>query len=530
MNIRINYYLALTLALNAGSALAMIKPEDDPRNPRRPRQALLKPTAKPAPAIENITKTCEICADEKQAIDFRTLSCGHNGACVACLKHIAVDAIEQKRTTTLRCPNAQCKQTIDVNDLKKIVYDKNKHNELSDIQLKEWLIQQKTTKRCPTTNCSFSFINERADQFTTQCPQCKKEYCAKCLTPHSATVTCKQAEADKALVNDKNAQERAVEQWKREHTRECPQCNSSIEKNEGCNHMTCRSCKHEFCWKCLRPYAERGHGPYNCDLPPVAPLAPQQQPEQQEAITAQNFHRFFARDPQGFANQLIQGLKNVNYAERFMRLSCEQHDQWLAEITQFIESNPWPYNEQIRSAWLQALERLEPFAVRISHIEQTDSATNTGTLIYNRPVNVEFREQFMQYIVNQNPNDMILINNDTFETSLSREQFQAILDRASAHFRNYRFEQEAPQARLLSDVNTFNQYHDRAITLQLDHATSDQKRREVRDFLRRLGGLVSDVIIRDDNQSIAFIVFHNTSVDNIITRLNEFLRNQGPRR
>jgi hypothetical protein len=41
---------------------------------------------------------------------------------------------------------------------------------------------------------------------------------------------------------------------------------------------------------------------------------------------------------------------------------------------------------------------------------------------------------------------------------------------------------------------------------------------------------VSDVIIRDDNQSIAFTVFHNTSVDNIITRLNEFLRNQGPRR
>ena len=260
--------------------------------------------------------------------------------------------------------------------------------------------------------------------------------------------------------------------------------------------------------------------------------AQQQQPEQQEAITAQNFHRFFARDPQGFANQLTQGLKNVNYAERFMRLSCEQHDQWLAEITQFAERNPWPYTEQIRSAWLQALERLEPFAVRIGHIEQTDSATNTGTLTYNRPIGDDFREQFMQYIVSQNPNDMILINHDTFETSLSREQFQAILDRASAHFRNYRFEQEAPQARLLSDVNIFNSYQDRNITLQLDHAISSQQRQEVRNFIYSLGGIVGyhDILILDNNQTITFTVFSNTSVDNIIARLNEFLRNQGPRR
>merc|ERR1711879_481242 len=34
----------------------------------------------------------------------------------------------------------------------------------------------------------------------------------------------------------------------------CPKCRVAIEKNGGCNHMTCKSCKHEFFWDTLAPY------------------------------------------------------------------------------------------------------------------------------------------------------------------------------------------------------------------------------------------------------------------------------------
>jgi ankyrin repeat protein len=40
--------------------------------------------------------------------------------------------------------------------------------------------------------------------------------------------------------------------WMKANTRPCPKCKAPIEKNDGCNHMTCsnRSCRHEFCWIC----------------------------------------------------------------------------------------------------------------------------------------------------------------------------------------------------------------------------------------------------------------------------------------
>merc|ERR1711900_107059 len=42
-----------------------------------------------------------------------------------------------------------------------------------------------------------------------------------------------------------------------ETTKPCPNCHGAIEKNSGCNHMTCDlqgGCGHQFCWTCLGAY------------------------------------------------------------------------------------------------------------------------------------------------------------------------------------------------------------------------------------------------------------------------------------
>lgn len=44
----------------------------------------------------------------------------------------------------------------------------------------------------------------------------------------------------------------------------CPHCSVWIEKNFGCNHMTCTNCRWEFCWQCKGNY--HGHNYVRCNL------------------------------------------------------------------------------------------------------------------------------------------------------------------------------------------------------------------------------------------------------------------------
>jgi hypothetical protein len=41
---------------------------------------------------------------------------------------------------------------------------------------------------------------------------------------------------------------------KHHHHHRCPRCSTAIEKDEGCNHMSCRKCRYEFCWICMQDW------------------------------------------------------------------------------------------------------------------------------------------------------------------------------------------------------------------------------------------------------------------------------------
>lgn len=49
------------------------------------------------------------------------------------------------------------------------------------------------------------------------------------------------------------------------YTKECYRCHATIEKNGGCNHMICSTCKAEFCWTCLGPWEPHGSSWYHCN-------------------------------------------------------------------------------------------------------------------------------------------------------------------------------------------------------------------------------------------------------------------------
>lgn len=52
--------------------------------------------------------------------------------------------------------------------------------------------------------------------------------------------------------------------WLSNNTKQCPKCKQLIEKNGGCNHMTCQNCKYEFCWYCGHEWSTHYGDPYGC--------------------------------------------------------------------------------------------------------------------------------------------------------------------------------------------------------------------------------------------------------------------------
>jgi len=84
------------------------------------------------------------------------------------------------------------------------------------------------------------------------CGECRMDLClAGCGRVYHGESSCEQSldEASQALINGS--------------TKPCPNpgCRAPIDKNEGCNHMTCSQCRTEFCWICglELPRDARGH-------------------------------------------------------------------------------------------------------------------------------------------------------------------------------------------------------------------------------------------------------------------------------
>ena len=446
--LKTNYYLSLTLLLSIPVCAMERPPRLNGAKPAAMPKLVLKAAAKPAPAVANTKSTCNVCFDEKNALEMRKLACGH-AFCAECLRENIQTAVKDKKTNALCCFDPSCKKPIEINDLRKIVYDKNTQEQINDIQLREWLIAQANIKHCPTPNCTSSFVNERLDQFTHKCDGCKQEYCGKCLHAHNPNISCQQSEQERNLATDKNAQERANQAWYAAHTKPCPQCGTHIEKNEGCMHMQCTHCKpkpYHFCWNCLGPWINHGNF-YRCEYRTSNPLVPQghaQAPEEQ--VAPQNAHLFFARDPRGFVNlgRIRPDLNiriDADFAERFSNLSCEDQGLWTARIDQLLEQGN--YLGRMIEHWNTELERIEQFALRIIRYGNTGVGTFSVDINLNRRIeNRNLRDQITQWIITQNPQDLIIFSEFRVaewrcETSLSRERLQEILNQASRHFKNH---------------------------------------------------------------------------------------------
>lgn len=191
---------------------------------------------------------CQICYADKTKEEMVTLSCGHT-FCKECFSSAINLALKEKNLVKIRCPHYQCySNQLPSADIHNFLTQEQKVH-LNELQTQDWFAKQSHTKHCQTPDCNFAFINESTCQSNITCEQCHKTYCAQCLINHPEYMSCQAAKEKYSTADDK-----ANQAWKNKHSKQCPKCNANIEKNSGCDHMTCSKCRYEFCWKCMEKY------------------------------------------------------------------------------------------------------------------------------------------------------------------------------------------------------------------------------------------------------------------------------------
>lgn len=222
-------------------------------------------TAKP-PKLETIPGfMCDICCEEDDELESFALKCGHR-YCVDCYRQYLKQKIKDEgEAARIQCPSDGCGRILDSKSLDILVTSDlvERYNEL----LHRTYVENKDDyKWCPAPDCPNAVeCGVKKNQLsqivpTVEC-HCGNRFCFGCPNPDHQPAPCQ-------LVKKwlkKCADDSETANWISANTKECPKCQSTIEKNGGCNHMTCRKCKYEFCWMCMGLWSEHGTSWYNCN-------------------------------------------------------------------------------------------------------------------------------------------------------------------------------------------------------------------------------------------------------------------------
>lgn len=241
---------------------------------------------------------CNICCEHYiDPVKTYSLLCQHT-FCISCWYQYAHDAVV--RGSLIACMIPDCTLSIPHRDLDEM-WDSQDKSELSfkiQKQLQDnplirssarVIIDAQTKyKWCPATDCTnFTELlkytkpnnneeddleyalrqgmekNKSIDLSRVPVVKCFSghEFCFNCNYENHLPCPCwvvknwvKKCEDDSETAN-----------WIEANTHSCPKCESLIEKNGGCNHMTCKKCRYEFCWICLHDWSEHNNQYYTCN-------------------------------------------------------------------------------------------------------------------------------------------------------------------------------------------------------------------------------------------------------------------------
>ncbi|KAF8444951.1 hypothetical protein L210DRAFT_3643129 [Boletus edulis BED1] len=228
--------------------------------------------ARSAPAPKPEPFVCPICFDDSQTA-FSALSCDHR-FCAGCWNAYITSKIREEGEHAIRCMAEGCST---------IAPDPFIHTALgagsatrerfNELLVRHFVSSNPNLKYCPYPSCTYTVSCPAAASKSALTTIVPTVICgADATPPHKFCFGCAIDSDHRPVICGvakmwlkKCRDDSETANWIKSNTKECAKCQSTIEKNGGCNHMTCKKCKHEFCWVCMGPWSEHGTAWYSCN-------------------------------------------------------------------------------------------------------------------------------------------------------------------------------------------------------------------------------------------------------------------------
>jgi IBR domain, a half RING-finger domain/Proteasome stabiliser len=188
--------------------------------------------------------TCDICyTDSLRNDEIYSLRCLHF-FCHECWKTYLEVKVTEGRNELLkaRCASEKCNHRITKSDIE--ILNPALISNWKKQLLEDSMSRSREFASCPGVDCPMVMHSSDGNVSSVSCTNCNMTFCFQCRNPPHVPASCLSYRQMNHLLSSHRY-------WIFKNTKPCPNCNSSIEKNGGCNHMHCTQCDYHFCWMCL---------------------------------------------------------------------------------------------------------------------------------------------------------------------------------------------------------------------------------------------------------------------------------------
>uniref|UniRef100_A0A2P2JJZ6 RBR-type E3 ubiquitin transferase n=2 Tax=Rhizophora mucronata TaxID=61149 RepID=A0A2P2JJZ6_RHIMU len=190
--------------------------------------------------------SCDICTEDVSCDKATRMDCSHSFCNDCWTKHFIVK-INEGQSRRIRCMAYKCNAICDEAVVRNLV--SKEHPDLAEkfdrFLLESYIEDNKMVKWCPSTPHCGNAIRVEEDEFCEVECSCGLQFCFSCLSETHSPCSCLMWE----LWSKKCRDESETVNWITVNTKPCPKCHKPVEKNGGCNLVSC-ICGQAFCWLC----------------------------------------------------------------------------------------------------------------------------------------------------------------------------------------------------------------------------------------------------------------------------------------